>query len=408
MLFGWLAWAQLEKTTDLYAAKRPYPPYLYISNFTQFYAMGKLAASPQKTQIYDAVTQDKFMNDVLEPLHLHTTRVNFGQNVPWFFCLMVPFSLLPLRVAFYLYCILGVAFSAVGLTLVGKDLCKATSGQIAILVLGALSSIPAWICLQRGNTSYFLLGWACIYVWALFRKKNTVAGVALALLAQKPQYAIPLAVPALSFKRWSLLAVAAGSEAVLYILAGLHLGANNILNYPTMLVSADTNSKFDGMYPLQMVSVRAIFASLFSQHLSMPLACATFAVSLCVLLWMWLKVSADDAKQYHWAMAVTIVTMLVVSPHTSLYDVLLLSLPALLTIQVAGDKPRTMTWTVLMASYPVTSWIMYLTENRQVQFQHQALTYFDVILLLVVAVTYIRLFVARAKPSGVATVPVEP
>jgi hypothetical protein len=392
----WGLLAKLESTGDVYASKRPYPPYLYVSDFTQFYAVGKLAASSERALVYDPQAQDRYLNQVIAPLH--TTKICYGQNVPWFFMLMAPFTSWPLRQAYFLYCALGIVFGSLGLALVLRSLRKLPWLETCAMVLACNAAMPAWFALNHGNTSYYLLGFACLYVTSLRAEKDWIAGLALALLAQKPQYAIPASLPAFRFQRWKLIGAAAAVEFAIWVGSALYLGPENILNYPKTLFSTDTNSNLDGMYPRQMVSVRAMYATFISEHASMPLACATFALGLLLLFWMWLKVKKDDARQFRWAMAVTVMAMLVMSPHTSMYDVLLLSLPVVLTLPVESEvkKPAAASaWTWLIAGYPFTSWFLYLIEDPMVPFQHRYIAFFNVLLLAILVLSYFNLFGRR-------------
>jgi hypothetical protein len=400
-ILSWSILFTMDRSGDVHASKRPYPPYIYINDFTQFYAVAKLAASPDRTRIYEPEIQDRSMNEVLKPLGLQTTAIDYGQNVPWFFCIVIPFTLLPLSAAFWAFNILGTIFGTTGLVLVCRYLKQLTWKQTILIVLGCYAALPAWFALQHGNTSYYLLGWACIHIFAFTKRRDILAGISLGMVAQKPQYAIPIAIAAVRYRRWKMLITAFLVQVVLWSAAAAIVGPHNIINYPHILFSTDTNSKLDGMYPLQMVSIRAVIAALVSEKASMPAACAIFFVSCGGLLYMWSRIKADNLYQQQWAWALTIMAMLVVSPHTSLYDVLLLSIPAIMTLPITRPEPlfaAPRIWSYMLMAYPFVSWILYFVEEHgSMIFQHWRLVSANIIMLITLTAAYLTQFAAKGS-----------
>ncbi len=399
---SWVALAQLEKSGDIYSSRRPYPPYLYIGDFPQFYSLGQIAASSDRFQIYDPATQDRYLNAILSPNH--TTKMYYNFNLPWLFVLMIPFSWLPFRLSYLVFCILCVVFGSTGLALVAKKIRSMTWLQTACLVLAANASVPAWLALEHGNTSYYLVGYASIYFWAMTKRRDFIAGIAFAFLFQKPQYVLPLAFPALRFGRWKLLFTAAFCELALLALAAFVIGPANVISYPFTLFQHDTTQDYDGCYPLQMVSVRAIYAAVFSEAACMPLSWGTFFVGAGCLGYLWMKVKPDNEIQIRWAMAVTISAMLVMSPHTYPYDLLYLALAAALTLPKSMSEFKLQPifaklWTTMLIVSPVATWGFYLTENGM-GFQHKLLSIFSVCLLVTVAAAYRQQFSGRGTPRA--------
>ena len=415
-IMSWSILFTLDRSGDVHASKRPYPPYIYINDFTQFYAVAKLASSAERTKLYDAQTQDRYMNEVLAPMGLHTTNIDYGQNVPWFFCMAIPFTLLSLSSAFWTFNILGTIFGTGGVILICRLLRKLTWKQTVLITLGCHAALPAWFALQHGNTSYYLLGWACIHILAFTERRDILAGVSLGMVAQKPQYAIPIAIAAVRYRRWKVLLTAFLVQVALWSAAAAIVGPQNIINYPHILFSTDTNSHLDGMYPLQMVSIRAVIAALISEKASMPAACAIFFASCCALLFMWSRVKADQLYRQQWAWALTIMAMLVISPHTSLYDVLLLSIPAIMTLplrparsntiatEATGEttstapQPAARVWSYMLMAYPIVSWVLYFSEEHGAMiFQHWRLVCANIILLITLTVAYSFQFAKGSK-----------
>lgn len=354
--------------------------------------MGKLVGSEERHKAYDPDTQDRFLNEVIAPLK--TTKVYFAQNVPWLFCFMVPFSALPLKTSYLVWSVLGVLCGSTLLSFLAFKTRSMTPLAIALIVLGTNACQPAWLALQHGNTAWFLVGALSLCCFGLLKNNDIAGGAGLAFLGQKPQYALLMAIPALRFARWKLLFVAAAIEVSLWLLAMLNVGVTNVIDYPRMLMSVDVNRSFDGMYPMQMVCLRAFFAAHISEATCMPLALAVFALAILALSFLWWKTRRDDTMNVRWALALTIYASVVVSPHTYLYDVLLLSVAAVLTLpdKLQLRDPRGAlftTWNCLLVFYPLTSWFLYLSESAKSAFQHESLASFNLVLLLMASISYL-------------------
>lgn len=353
--------------------------------------MGKLVASPERQQLYDPQVQDRYLNEIIAPLK--TTKVYFAQNVPWLFCAMVPFSLLPFESSYILWSMLGIAAGSAGLGLIALRSREMPPMAVVLIVIGVNASLPAWFANQHGNTAWYLLGALSIYCLSFLKKHDIAGGIALALLAQKPQYAILFALPALRFRRWKLLCIAATAELALWSIAAYNVGLSNVIGYPKMLMSVDADQSFDGMYPMLMVCLRAFFAAHISQADCMHWALLCYALGLFAFFFLWTKVDWSNEVQVRWALALTVCANLILSPHTYLYDVLLISVAAVLTIPPTLEfrnlqSPFMTAWNFLFLSYPLTSWMLYLSESPTTAFQHEILASFNIVLLVVGAISY--------------------
>jgi len=398
---GWLALYELNRQESLFSKLGEHPPHLFIDDFTQFYAMGQLVGSDRRDKLYDPRTQDEFLNRILSPRH--TTKIFFAQNVPWLFCVMVPFTAFPLATAYLFWNVLQVLCAALGLALICRDVRKMTTLSTALLIAGATACQPAWLNFERGNTAWFVVAFLCIYTWALIRQRDLPGGIALALSAQKPQYAILAAIPALTFRRWRLIGYAAGTELILWLMAGFQVGFPNILGYPSMLLQADANTNYDGHDPLQHVNLRAFLIAHLSHSVGMTAGVVIFVVGVVALGLLWLRVGKVDGELFRWTMALTLTSAVVISPHACVYDITLLSIPAALTLVPGSDQEPAVArvcfwlWTALLASFPLTSWGLYLMENLDSRFQHEPLAMINAGLLVVCLAAYY--FVSKRSPA---------
>ena len=384
------ALATMDGQGKLFVKTVTAPPCIYLSDFVNFYTVGTLSRSPERLSAYDPNAQMAQMNEIISPLKLDTPFI--AQSVPWFFALMVPFSLLPLKQAYLLFEALGTACGLLGLAIVSVQLCRRRLATTTLILTGALASVPAFVCWLRGQSSWLILGAACLYYLCLVRKRNIWAGVFLAVTSMKPQYTIFLALPALAGRRWKLLASLCLCELLLLAVAACFIGIDNVVNYPRTLMAADTNTSYIGILPGIMICLRALFMLFLPAHASMQLSLLVFVCSLAALFAMWRKVLRADQPDLRLPMAVTVIASLLASPHTSLYDGLLLALPAVALFPSGPCKSSELTepsgstralrpLLYLLALYPLISWVCFLLEEPQATVPHVAIIVLNILVL---------------------------
>ena len=107
----------------------------------------------------------------------------------WTAVLLVPLGALPIEVASTLWMALSIAAALLGCALSWRAF-GGTSRYAGIFAVSVVMSQPFWIFLLSGQTSGILLGLAGTVAWAIARERERLGGVALALLAFKPQTSV--------------------------------------------------------------------------------------------------------------------------------------------------------------------------------------------------------------------------
>jgi hypothetical protein len=187
--------------------------------------------------------------------------------------------------------------------------------------------------------------------------------------------------PALRLRRWRLIACAAAAELVLWSGAASVIGWENIWKYPSLLLSADANRNFEGIYPLEMICLRALLSAYLPHEIVMPLSVVAFFLALAAIYYAWLqlpmlnKAQVEDERVLpRWLLSLTIIAMILFSPHTHLYDQLLLFVPVALTFPPAKQTPAWPVWAFLCVAMPVESWFLYFSEGAQKFAVHHVLS----------------------------------
>jgi hypothetical protein len=338
----------------------------WISDFLTFYQAGFMALSPQRMHVYDQSTQIEFTNSLIYPNH--TDHEFFIQGTPFYFPLMSPLGLLSLPQAYALWYGLSLLLGLLCLCLVLKERKNFSKLDQVIILAMVLSSAPSVVTLRIGQASWLLLSFLCLLHLALKHQYNLLGGLSISLLTVKFQYMPLFATALISLRRWKLIATAISILVLLLLAAGNTIGWHNIYSYPSILFQAETVHKNINVHPESMVSLRGLLTCFFSQAQVMWISTGLLTVALIGAYKLW-QLTAQQRISIEWSVALTTVASLVFSPHSHIYDLLLLALPAVLTLPslspVSINKiadPWLRIWSWLLLIYPVLSWFLFLSE----------------------------------------------
>jgi hypothetical protein len=378
----------------------------HFSDFVHFYQDGQLVLGPDRTKIYDASVQLKLFNDLIKPVVLD--KVPISQYSPVTFCLMAPFALFSMEWAFVAWCALSLLIGISGLWCVWKSFGREEI-NLPFFVLGVCASFPAWWTLHIGQLSWFLLGLICFATCALKDRRHALQGALLSFFAVKPHYGFFFASPFVGLRYWRVFWAAVVFELALLAGTALLVGPDNVINYPRILYKLDTSDEFLGVNPASMVSIRGPLSLILPQSLALPIATAFMLLGLAACIEIWLKASANREHLLPWAMALTVVYCLTLSPHTHPYDCLLLALSALLTLPSVSlfDCAKAPTapekiWNLLLVLYPFISFLAFLYWDivlSGAMNQASPLFFVNVILLLSGTAHYLAMLSGEEKQS---------
>jgi hypothetical protein len=236
------------------------------------------------------------------------------------------------------------------------------------MLFGYIASAAGLVTFALGQSSWFLVGLYSIYFWGLRRNRTFLAGAALSLSTFKPQYTPLLMLPMLSRQRWKALVAFCVVEFLQLLLAACTIGWENVINYPHILMHAesDPNALAGGYYAAQMVSLRNILSIFHNQTLTLTTNAVVLLVMAPFVWFVWQKVWKDpNNRAFGWAGAATISLTLLLSPHTHIYDLVILMCPLVLTLPPLRSlfKPTLPVaeriWNGLVVTFPFTSWVFF-------------------------------------------------
>jgi len=202
----------------------PYPKALVDLDFLIFYTAGRIAASGRYDLIYDIQTQRQiqeqlrggtFPTDQLLPFNHPPLLVPIQQLI----------SINNYTEAYFLWDLIMVFFLVATALMIAR-LFKENGWDgesIFIIILSSLLFYPIFVSLLRGQDTAFLLLGATLWVYGILTKKDSIAGLGLAMTTIRPQIALILGVPFLFNRRKVLGWAVLGGSIHLFILGLLSL-----------------------------------------------------------------------------------------------------------------------------------------------------------------------------------------
>ena len=344
---------------------------LEYADYLIFYMGGQIATGKDATHFYDAVVQLKYFNQLLSPYSI--TRPVFLLNPPITCLSMMPYVMLPPDQSYLVWLALITLFGAVSVGLWFKNAVGLSRLNGLIVYLHALASYPSLVSLRMGQQAWNYASLLSLYLLGLYKKIDWLAGATLALLTQKPHYALFFALPAFFNKRFKVLIIAFVCEIVLLIATGFTIGWSNVINYPHMVLHADVNENFLGLDVYKQVCLRG-FASLYlPQNVALKIGLFSWLLGLAGATYIWwrtIRAKLTTLNQQRWALAATLTLCMTCSPHTHSYDLLLLA-PLVFTVfpkmsgshdaltgEVEPASGAFLLWRIVYCAYPLASWVI--------------------------------------------------
>jgi hypothetical protein len=343
--------------------------HLHWTDFLSYYRCGKIVLSPERALLYDPVTQVNCFNTLIAPGHLNSGII--AQYTPPFCVFSSLFALASLDISYILWMTFSVVLAIFGLVLVLRLKNPSISKHLIFaFAVGVFVTMSSYTTLRTGQSSWLLLGCAALYYFSFNSSRDFWAGLFLSIMATKPQYAVFFAIPALALGRFRILAWSFLSLLAQLLISCLVLGFQTILDYPKNLAILEGQLNSEGVFPKQMISIRGPLSAVLDAALNQKITFVVMAVAALILLVVWWRVSRANSKAIDFCWALTIVGILLVSPHTVTGDALFLALVAAITIDSTkldalfpdGNKYAGI-WRLIFVALPLMSMVFFILSD---------------------------------------------
>ncbi len=333
----------------------------WTTDLTIVLTAGSIIRAGDGPRLYDPATQHAAQADVLAPyVTLGEGKLLPYNHPPWQALLVAPVMDLPYGTIYLLWTLLGLL--ALGLAIWLLLDAVPVSGAARWILLAAVAAYrPLHIALWLGQNSPFVLLGVCGAYAAVKRRREGWAGVALVLVALKPQL-----FPVLVLLVWlqgyqKALLVCGGLLAGLSVAAMGVLGVEWPLRYARFLALVSSREEDFVIGAAGMQTLRGLALSLLggsAPALVVPVFVGLALAALGALLWAaWSVRGAARGRGANvggvgmnadllWSLAIVVAVL--IAPHLNAHDLIVLILPGwLITASViagAWDGKRARLW----------------------------------------------------------------
>lgn len=300
-------------------------------DFAMFYT-GATLVRETPAALYDLDTQTHVQQTLLTPYGWTYTNGLLPFNYPPFVAVLLQWiARFPLPTAYFIWLAMNIAAL---LALIGY-----THAPSRLLFAWLLLLWPiTWMVLLQGQPGIWLALFLAAGWWHWRRGHAIAAGLWWAGLAIKPQFAVLVWLWVVWQRQRRLLAGLAVGLGGLLLLTLFSTGWQSLLDWGRMLLfTAQTNGAY-GIAPTLMPNVRGI---LFTLGIPAPWVWGVWGLAavgmLSLLVRLWQHAPAETA------FAGTVIATLLLTPHSFLHDLVLLSAIAPLVWENAAAHARTAT-----------------------------------------------------------------
>ncbi len=269
---------------------------------------------------------------------------------PFFLLLVLPLTFVSPGWAYLLWGLFNLMLIVVSVWLLARAFVPTSDRLTFTLLVGA--SLPAGRTLYLGQTAFLLLLGMGIAAIGFMNRDDRRGGLGSTLLLIKPQLLPVWIVTLLWYRRWRSVGYFVAAAAGLYMISLLLVGTGGMVGYVQALIRSGTANSV-GFQAIGSHTLSGLAYGIAGEAGSRPLYVMMAVATLALCCWWMFLLRRNTDNGDRTAVALAVVTTLLVSSHTLLYDLSLWSLPlAICWTSLSSGRGR---W--LIAAGFLTPWV---------------------------------------------------
>lgn len=342
---------------------------VYTCDFILYYNNGKLAwrAFHDHINIYDPVLQNEGLQHLVK---MKLDKIFYSQYPPYLFLLMMPLPFLPLKTVWVLWEIFGALGIICSIILLVKKF-ELEKFKKACLIVASLSSFPYWLCFRLAQVALVLYPAFLGYFICLQNKKWFQAGLLGGFCLLKLQYAPVMFLLGIILGGFKFFA-GFSLMGMIYLLGSIFiLGWKNVGGYPEALKFGEIGGQVTGVSPETQQNIRGQLVCLLNNDGPQihTIVTVLWLLASLVLAYVWFKnrnaVLEGRNRIFMYLGSITLLSLLIFSPHTHKQDYVFVILPAVwilfgLMPDANMQSKKVLMLKFLIIAFPFLSWFFFL------------------------------------------------
>jgi len=324
------------------------------ADFLPFYAAGRVAVTRGFTRAYDLEAERQAEDDVLNTTiqqaylargqvppqdlgpALTMAEVNPFPHPPFILPLLFGLAHLGYVPAFVIWSLLMIGLFILGCLMLVRLIPEAQAPDRWILLLGSVLFFPAFFSFINGQDSAILFLGAVLWFSGLFRGRDRLSGLGLALTTIRPQVALALALPFI-FKRRRVggwFCIGAGFLVFLSLVLLGKTGTENYLHILTLSASGSGFKFINDAFHIDLGGLLHRDLPWLGSPVIRAVGWTGFFAALLFLCWTWAK---NVGRLEKWA-GLAVIMAVFFAPHFNYHDLVLLLIPLYGSMRILLDK----------------------------------------------------------------------
>lgn len=296
-------------------------------DFVSLYSAGIVAKTHGLMNTYDVNLQQIIQRNIIGPDFVSSDTLRFN-HPPYLLPFLVKISSENYPLSYILWSVLLILLVGVSVLFIVRTLISSGFSNKNAVVMGAVGALyyPVFMSILKGQDTALLLLGVSIWMYALVLRKDSLAGMGLALATIKPQIALVIAIPFIFNRRRVWWGFCIGS-AILIIYSVLLVGIEGMRElFEILLLSAGGENY--GLNQNQMFNLLGLLLRTFpaiDPGFVINLGWGAFLLAIIGLSYLWKQANKKLPETYF---GLAVIVGLFVSPHLHFHDLSLLIIPA--------------------------------------------------------------------------------
>ena len=350
-------------------AKNPF----YACDYNRYYLAAYLTAHGYGHDFFDPGLQDKLYVSLIPNLMPFDRYIDYP---PYLGVVLLPLLLLAINNGYIVFTLLSVLFFFYSLYKLNNELGYLTKFNFIAYGFGVFACTLTMYNILIGQLNFLLFGCLNLFIIALAKYNDFKYSLTTFLLVCKPHYFCFFYPLLLMVKKNRLFLAGLFVLAFLLVLSVLITGFDNTFNYPKILYEIHTNYTYHGtkltnftLHKDFLVSLRYLIDSMFTTSVANYVSLACLALGSLAAWFFMKKCNFNDREEFNWYISVLILAFCLISPHFFQHDLLILAIPALLTLKtldlnkIIHYEFNYKIWCLIFYFYPALSWVIALTSG---------------------------------------------